>query len=348
MKEKISHLALISVGILSTAILLFCFIEYVFPVLLPFIIAWIVASVTVGPAKRLSAKIKTPEKIIRLVISVLFTLIFIATGMLVIWRTTTSLWQFLVDISEQNQLYDLLSRVLSKDVPFFGELLPPELATRISDAFGSLISSGMSFIAEWVTALAGGVPRLFLFLLVTLISLVYFSLDYDKISAFVKSYLPKNLSELLSRLRSSIVLVLKKYVLSYSLILMITYATLLVGLLLLGVEHAAVVAFFIALLDVLPIIGVGTVLIPWSIYELAIGDSALGIGLILLFLANAVIRQISEPKIVGKSLDLHPIITLITLYVGYALFGLWGMLLLPVAAVCISTALKGDNAAKVT
>ena len=348
MKEKISHLALISVGILSTVILLFCFIEYVFPVLLPFIIAWIVASVTVGPAKRLSAKIKTPEKIIRLVISVLFTLIFIATGMLVIWRTTTSLWQFLVDISEQNQLYDLLSRVLSKDVPFFGELLPPELATRISDAFGSLISSGMSFIAEWVTALAGGVPRLFLFLLVTLISLVYFSLDYDKISAFVKSYLPKNLSELLSRLRSSIVLVLKKYVLSYSLILMITYATLLVGLLLLGVEHAAVVAFFIALLDVLPIIGVGTVLIPWSIYELAIGDSALGIGLILLFLANAVIRQISEPKIVGKSLDLHPIITLITLYVGYALFGLWGMLLLPVAAVCISTALKGDNAAKVT
>ena len=233
-------------------------------------------------------------------------------------------------------------------MPFFGELLPPELATRISDAFGSLISSGMSFIAEWVTALAGGVPRLFLFLLVTLISLVYFSLDYDKISAFVKSYLPKNLSELLSRLRSSIVLVLKKYVLSYSLILMITYATLLVGLLLLGVEHAAVVAFFIALLDVLPIIGVGTVLIPWSIYELAIGDSALGIGLILLFLANAVIRQISEPKIVGKSLDLHPIITLITLYVGYALFGLWGMLLLPVAAVCISTALKGDNAAKVT
>ena len=129
---------------------------------------------------------------------------------------------------------------------------------------------------------------------------------------------------------------------------MITYATLLVGLLLLGVEHAAVVAFFIALLDILPIIGVGTVLIPWSIYELAIGDSALGIGLILLFLANAVIRQISEPKIVGKSLDLHPIITLITLYVGYALFGLWGMLLLPVAAVCISTALKGDNAAKVT
>ena len=84
MKEKISHLALISVGILSTVILLFCFIEYVFPVLLPFIIAWIVASVTVGPAKRLSAKIKTPEKIIRLVISVLFTLIFIATGMLVI------------------------------------------------------------------------------------------------------------------------------------------------------------------------------------------------------------------------------------------------------------------------
>ncbi|MBQ7325884.1 MAG: AI-2E family transporter [Clostridia bacterium] len=347
MKENLRYLALLSVGTLSAGILLICFIKYLFPVLTPFLIAWLVASVTVTPAKRLAERIKAPERIIRLVSSLLIALIFVASAVLILWRTTTALWSFLVDISEQNRLYDLLTTLLSKDIPFLGGILPEELASRVSEAFDSVISSVLSTVAGWVTTLAGGVPQLFFFMLVTLISLVYFALDYDKITDFVKSALPEKAVSLLSKCRTGVITVLKKYVLSYSLIMLITYITLLTGFLILGISHAAVVALFIAILDILPVLGVGTVLVPWSIYELAVGNGALGIGLIVLFVVNSVIRQLSEPKIVGKSLDIHPLLTLIMLYVGYSLFGIFGMLLLPVAAVCISSVLKGNKAADV-
>ena len=347
MKEKISHISLIMVGILSAVILFFCFIEYIFPILLPFLIAWMVASLTSSPASRLAARIKAPERIVRLVMSVVFTLIFAAVAVFAVWRTVSALWSFLAEISEKNSFYDLLGMIMSRDIPFLGGMLPDELAMRISEALGSLLSNGLSYVAGFITSLAAAVPKIFLFLLVTLISLVYFSLDYDKISAFFTSHLPKKLSDFLSKLRLGIVTLFRKYVLSYSLILCITYITLLIGFLILRVDDPMSLAFFIALLDILPVIGVGTVLVPWSIYELAVGNSSLGVGLILLFIANAVIRQLSEPKIVGKSLNLHPLVTLIMLYVGYALFGIWGMVLLPILTVLILTSLKGDNTAKI-
>ena len=347
MKEKITTLAIISVGILSFAILFLGLIKYIMPVILPFLIAWLVASVTVLPAKKLSQSIKASQGIIRLVMSLMTVIIFVGLSALVLWRTTAALWSFLVSISEENRLYDLLAQIASGDMPIVGGILPPTLATRISDTLSDLISGALAAIAEGVTALVGGVPRLMLFMLVTLISLVYFSLDYDKISSFVISRLPQKAAELISKLRTGLILVIKKYVISYLLILLITYTTLLIGLLLLGVPHAAVIAFFIALADILPIIGVGTVLLPWSVYELAVGNSLLGVGLIILFVVSTVVRQFSEPKIVGKNLDLHPTVTLMLLYSGYALFGLWGMLILPVLAVCVGVILKDKKSTEV-
>ena len=127
----------------------------------------------------------------------------------------------------------------------------------------------------------------------------------------------------------------------------ITYLTIFAGLTLLGVEHAALIALFVALLDLLPVIGVGTVIIPWSIIEIATDNKFVGIGLLVLFVVHTVIRQLAEPKIVGKSLDLHPIVTLILLYVGYALFGIAGLILLPVLAVSLTVALRGDKATEI-
>lgn len=345
--EKLTRYCIIPIGILAAIVLLIGFIEYIFPILAPFFIAWLIASITVSPAKSLSKSIKSPERIIRLVLSLLLALIFTLVVCFIVWRTTTAIWHFLVDMSEINRLHDLLNHIMSRDIPLLGGILPEDLVAVVGDAFGSLLTGMLSFLADGVRTLAGGIPQLFLFLLVTLVSLVYFALDYDKIGNFVKKYLPNKLSLLLDRLGKGIVFVLKKYVLSYSLIMLITYVVLLSGFLILRVRHALILAFFIALLDVLPVIGVGTVLVPWSIYELAIGSSPLGIGLILLFVVNAVIRQLSEPKILGKSLDLHPLLTLIMLYVGYGLFGIAGMILLPVAGVCVSVILKGNKAAEI-
>ena len=92
-----------------------------------------------------------------------------------------------------------------------------------------------------------------------------------------------------------------------------------------------------ALLDALPLIGVGTLLVPWSIYQFIFGDVRVGVGLLVLFGVHEILRQITEPKIIGKSLGIHPVLSLILLYVGYSIFGFFGLLLIPIAAVVVNT-----------
>ncbi len=340
MKEKITDYALISVGILSTVILLYLFAKTLLPVIFPFILAWLIAALTVSPAQKLSAKIKLPERILRLILSLAVTLLFFTGLGFLIKKGVVAIWNFLSDFGEGNRLYDMLSGLFSSDAPLFGKFLPEGIAAKISTALGEVISTFLTKLAEGITSIGLMLPQAFLFIVVTLISLVYFALDYDKIIAFSESVLPEKLMSALGRIKNGTLFAIRKYILSYSLILIITYAVLLIGFLLLKVEHASVLALFVSLLDILPIIGVGTVLIPWSIFEFVMGNSILGIGLLVLFVVYSVIREFSEPKIVGKSLDLHPIITLMMIYIGYALFGILGMLLLPIAAVSLTTAIE--------
>ena len=339
MKEKAIRFSLISLGILSSLILLIVFAEYVLPVIMPFLLAWLVVTLTASSAIKLSERIKSPVRIIRLLMSLLLCVIFFLTLALLVWQISSALWRLLSDIEEDSRFYETLSAIFSMNIPVLGDL-PFELVDKISGAVERVISGGLTLVANGITSLVSGLPRLFLFLLVTLISLVYFALDYDKISAFITSVLPKRVSQIITRLRTALITVVKKYVFSYFILLLITYSVMLCGLWLLRIDHAPVIALFISILDLLPIIGVGTVLIPWSIIELAMGNKLLGIGLILLFVVNAVIRQLSEPRIVGKSLNLHPVITLIMIYVGYSLFGFLGVLILPVIAVSVATALN--------
>ena len=114
-----------------------------------------------------------------------------------------------------------------------------------------------------------------------------------------------------------------------------------------GVKYAVLFAFIVALLDALPLIGVGTVLVPWSIYQLMFGNVRLGIGLIILFVAHEVIRQFIEPKIVGKNLGIHPVLSLILLYSGYILFGFYGLIFIPLLSVIIDILLNKNDTSKV-
>ena len=348
MKEKIHSVALISVGILSSAILIFGFMEYILPVVAPFLIAFLLASLTYSPAQRLSARLHTPQRGTRLMLSLLFALSFAALVILIAWQVISAIWGFLVDIGNEKDLTNLISRFFSEKSYILGGAFPSDLADRIGGAIDSLFSSALSAITSAVTGIAGGIPRLFLFLLVTLVSLAYFSFDYDRITKFLHSVLPRRAMEIISLLCTSVVRVIGRYILSYSLIMLITYFVLLVGFSIIRIDHGPILALLVAFLDILPIIGVGTVLLPWGVYELAVGISSRGIGLILLFVANSLIRQIAEPRIVGKSLDIHPIVSLIMLYVGYALFGFTGMIVLPVAAVSLSAVLKADNSTEIS
>ena len=88
-------------------------------------------------------------------------------------------------------------------------------------------------------------------------------------------------------------------------------------------------------------------LLPWGAFEIILGDTAVGIGLVVLFLLHELVRQLVEPKIIGGSLGVHPILTLALFYFGYSLFGFVGILLVPITTVLINLALSKKNASEV-
>lgn len=332
-KEKLESIVLVLIGILAGGILVLVGIRYVLPAALPFLLAWGVAFAVRGPSKLLSEKLHISERIIRPVLAIMLTLLLFSIIGVILWQMIALVWDTLADIGAgKNPVYDILYALSSGEISIFGDALPEELAKRISDALGELLSSALSGIAAAVTSWVGAVPRVLLFLLVTLISLIFFAIDLEKINAFVRGALPEKLSCRLSTARRRLFSVAGKYVRSYLLIFGITLVIMTGGLMILGVRRALLLGFIIAVLDILPVIGVGTVLIPWSIIALCTGNNIMGIGLIILFLVNTVVRELAEPKILGKNLGIHPILSLILIYVGFALFGFTGLILTPIIA----------------
>ena len=130
---------------------------------------------------------------------------------------------------------------------------------------------------------------------------------------------------------------------SYLVIMLVVFALLFVGFLILGIKYAILLAVIFALLDMLPLIGIGIFMIPWGIFELIFGSSGLGVGLLVLFAVCELIRNLIEPKIVGKNLGIHPILTLVILYASYSLFGIFGLLLIPFLSVILNIALDKND-----
>lgn len=116
----------------------------------------------------------------------------------------------------------------------------------------------------------------------------------------------------------------------------ITLVVLILGFLLLRIPHAPLWAAAVCLVDILPVLGTGTVLIPWSIVCFLQGDSLRGVGLLAVYTVVSLLRSVLEPRFVGKQLGLDPLITLLALYAGYRLWGLPGMLLAPILAVAVT------------
>ena len=155
------------------------------------------------------------------------------------------------------------------------------------------------------------------------------------ISSYLSSLLPRKAVQKLGGLRRQLFSTTLAYLKAYLLLLLITFLLLLLSFWGLHVKFAITLALLTALLDALPVLGVGTVLIPWGLLELLAGDWRRGGLLLLLWLGMTLFRQLAEPKIMGVKLGLHPLASLAAVWVGAKLLGLWGLFFAPVGALLL-------------
>ncbi len=345
MKEnQLRTLAYATVSILGGGALLFLFFKHVFLLVLPFLIAWAIAFMIRPLAAAIGKAVKIPQSVLRATLAILISVAVLSAVSLGVWMLAMELWRLLSGIGEGEALRELIDRITSGGI--FGGIFDT-LGDTLGEIFYDLILSLATSLGGVITGAAAAVPRILLTLVITVISTVYFSYDLERVNSFVTGILPPRVLSWFVSFKRGFFSVGLKYIRSYLFLMLITYAVILVGLVLLGRPYALLLALVIAVLDLLPVIGVGTVLVPWSVYELVLGDTGVGVGLLVLFAAHTFIRQLAEPKIVGKTLGVHPIITLLLLYVGYSLFGFVGLLLVPIVTVLIEITVREKNTAEV-
>ncbi len=195
-----------------------------------------------------------------------------------------------------------------------------DLTVKLTDAVGVFLS---------------GTPYFFFALIIFLMSAFYFCADFDGINAKMVSLLPRRVRPHTAPLKDKVLKAALKYVKAYAILFLLTFTALMIAFIIVGEKYATLLAAVIALLDILPVIGVGTVLIPWVAVLFALGKVKKAIVLLLVCIIVMIGRQILEPHIVGSQLGVHPLATLVSVFVGYKLLGLVGFVIGPIALVII-------------
>ena len=204
------------------------------------------------------------------------------------------------------------------------------LETQLMDALAGLATKISTTAISMVTGFAASLPMLFIKTVLFLVSTVFISMDYDKIMGFVVYQMNDRVRELFEEIKSYMVNVLFVVIRSYLIIMSITFVELSIGLSIIGIDYAILIALCIAIFDILPVLGTGGVMIPWTVISIVLGNYWLALKLFILYVIITIVRNIIEPKIVGSQLGLHPIVTLSSMFAGLQVLGGLGLFGFPI------------------
>lgn len=214
--------------------------------------------------------------------------------------------------------------------------MPPDVAASIRDyATGQIqnLQGVASQLSGYTFDVLRTLPGLLIFFLVFFVALYLFSFSMTTIKkSFLSFFEEKSRSkveEVLLNLRSAVFGFLR----GQAMLSALTFVIAFIGLLVLDVRYALAITFVIIVVDILPVLGTGSVLVPWAIYSIVMGDTRLAIGLFVLFIVITVFRRIVEPKILGEQMGIGALPTLISLYVGFELIGAIGLILGPIVVI---------------
>ncbi len=333
------------------AVLCFLAVKYLLKWFLPFILAFLIATFAYRVCEKLSRHGKINEKASATFL-VIFIYLILACFLIVLTSST---------ILAANKFSDNISNLYNNTlVPIFNTLtqwidsiltkISPEIS-HISDMtlseFFTNFENVISMVSERIIVFAGNiitnVPSIIAGFLITIISSIMLSLNYRTTMKFLRENLPKKVTDVVTRVKNFVTTSVFKMLKAYLIIMGITFLELFLGFVVLGVEKPLFLAFVVSLIDILPILGVGAVLIPWIVISLFQKNFFLGIGLGVLYLIITILRNVIEPKVVGKQIGLSPLVSLIAVYVGFKSLGILGMFIVPVTLIVIRDLIRSGT-----
>ncbi len=326
---------------LLAILVLFFFFKYILRLILPFAIAWGLAMLLNPVVTWLQRHGRLPRGLGTLLSMLTVLSAFIGIVTLVvqqIWTQAKALAEsfdlYIVDVN--NMLSSLEAQLQS-----WGDTLPIPLTFSSLDAMVTevmtFVSSFLDEIIKVAYAMVASVPNGIFILIVILIAVFFMTKDYYYIKAFLRAQIPERTMMKLSLIQKGLINALGGYVKTQLILMLFTFTICLIGLFLLGRQYTLLIALGIAMLDALPVFGSGAILIPWGVYHIITGNYLVGIGLLTIYITIVVMRQIMEPKVLSTQIGVYALVTLMAMYIGAQLIGVFGMILGPITVVIIRT-----------
>ncbi|MDR2647414.1 MAG: sporulation integral membrane protein YtvI [Oscillospiraceae bacterium] len=348
----------------------YLFMRYAFWLVFPFLFSFFVAMLLQRPMNYALRKIKLKKSFSAVSLVLIFYLTIAALISLVGMRIVSGVQSFASYITGLVQNIPESLPEVQERIALLINWMPASLQETINggiDSFVTRLLAGetadgeqvgvwQSFISnfniEWLKtpmnsllSTASKIPAAVVAVVITVVSSFFMTSSYDSIVQFIKRQLSVNKQTALSASKRIMLSSLARLVRSYLIIVLVTFGELLLGLGFLivigkfndsnGSKYWIVIAFATALVDMLPVIGTGSVLMPWAIYNMIMGNIGMGVGLIVMYVVIIIVRQIIEPKLIAANLGLPAIATLAGMYIGLQLFGVVGMFVVPLLLILL-------------
>ena len=335
-KRKTFIVNILYFGLILALAIFLC--RYAAPALMPFLIALVVALLLKPLIRFLREKLHVHKAVAGIVVSFLFYALIGFLLTIIGVRVFTSCKAFFMHLPvTYTQTIQPWLTELFNSIETVGQRFDPQssvafdmISTNITSALGEAVSGLSMRVVTWATNVTFKAPGFLLNTLITIIATVFFSIDWPVLREFVFRQFKPRTAELVQAIRTHLGMTLGRYIRSYALIMLITFVELSLGLSIVGISNPFGIAAVIAVFDILPVVGSGTVLLPWAAICLIQGAYPRAIGLLIVYLVIVIVRNIMEPKIVGDHVGLHPLVTLSSMVAGTYLFGPIGLLGLPV------------------
>lgn len=334
------------------AVLVLAFWKYLLPVLMPFVIGFVIASIVQFPLNRLPLRNARWNKYAAVAMCIVFYVALVGLMVFLSVKVFSEISHFAASVPDL--VYHYLYPVIWDVGDWIQQILEPidmTLAQLVNEAGKTVASTLAKYATEFsgwaVKALANGVisiPGALLQIIITVVSSFYIAADYRTVVEFLKKLIPATHRDYVIQVTNYARTAVVVYIKSYSIMFLVTFAELWLGFVVLDIPYKLGLAFGIAVFDLMPILGVGGILLPWGAVALAMGSFKIGLGVIALYIIICAVRHSIEPRIVGKQIGLHPLATLVAMIVGLKLAGLVGMMLLPITLVAITRLKNGTPA----
>lgn len=331
----------IIIAIVSIIAVYFAFKLAIF--FMPFLIAFIISLMIEPIIKRVVRKTKLTRKTSAIIVLLFVFAILIG---LIIWGIASA-------ISEASNLLQGLNGYIEKgyqqiqwfidNMDFEKIKIPEQVYSIIQNSLGDFFGTVSNWIRGVLTSFLNGltqIPVIGIYIVITLLATYFICTDKLYILDQMEHHLPKLWIKKLRLHLKELTRTLGGYLKAEVILIIISFIEVLVGLYIfkfigLNVQYPLLAALGIGFVDALPILGSGTVMIPWAIISAINGDISLAIALLVLYVIVLVVRQLLEPRIVSGQIGIHPIFTLIAMYTGFKFMGVMGLLLGPIVLIIL-------------